>query len=233
MSITLSLFSNFLFRFYQKSAVNTAWNSRPPAHWGFRERFRRQSQYPIPAPISRIAPAMFPHQQFPLLRIRTKAGREAEKQRIMSFSYSAHFSSFYNLTSLYHALARLSTLSLLKSIKITIATEKMTLHSRLVTPHRNFVKTNIPSPCAWQSSLPIFGWGMRTHIPRRARRGGKLENIIGNTIVPMYVGFTINGQRFIFRKHFCPQLFVTIVCPIIFVKSAPQDSATVLVKILL
>ena len=25
-----------------------------------------------------------------------------------------------------------------------------------------FAKAKIPTPCAWQASLPIFGWGMRT-----------------------------------------------------------------------
>ena len=45
---------------------------------------------------------------------------------------------------------------------------------RSITAYENFNKANVPSPCAWQASLPIFGWGMRTHIPRLTVRCGAI-----------------------------------------------------------
>ena len=39
----------------------------------------------------------------------------------------------------------------------------------------------------------------------------------------MNVDFTIDGKRFVFREHLRSQLAVTLVCPIVFVKSAPKN----------
>ena len=49
----------------------------------------------------------------------------------------------------------------------------------------------------------------------------------------MDVNFSVNRNSFIIGEHFCPQFSVTFVCPIISVKSAPKDSMTVLIYILL
>ena len=48
----------------------------------------------------------------------------------------------------------------------------------------------------------------------------------------MDVGLTVYGKCFVFGKHLCPQLSVSLERPIVFIESAPKDRTSVFVKVL-
>ena len=58
------------------------------------------------------------------------------------------------------------------------------------------------------------------------------ENIIRYTVIPMDICLTVDRQAFVVGEQFRPQLAVSGKCPIVFVESAPENGAAVLVEVL-
>ena len=48
----------------------------------------------------------------------------------------------------------------------------------------------------------------------------------------MYISLAVHDQPFVFWKHFSPELSVSLICPVVFVESAPKNGSAVFVKIL-
>ena len=59
-----------------------------------------------------------------------------------------------------------------------------------------------------------------------------LQDIIGDAVVPVYVGFTVYRNPFIFGKQFGPRAFIVFQHPIAAVEASPQDRTSVSVEIL-
>lgn len=49
----------------------------------------------------------------------------------------------------------------------------------------------------------------------------------------MHIGFAVHGNTLIIRQFFAPFLLITVKCPIITVKAAPENCATVFIEVLL
>ena len=49
----------------------------------------------------------------------------------------------------------------------------------------------------------------------------------------MHICFAVYDKPFVFGEHFRPQFSITLIRPIVFVESAPENGASVLIEVLL
>lgn len=67
---------------------------------------------------------------------------------------------------------------------------------------------------------------------RLVRSFKKLQNVIGYTVVPMDIGFSVDRQPLVIGQFLAPFLLVAVKCPVVGIEAAPKNSAPVSVKIL-
>ena len=59
------------------------------------------------------------------------------------------------------------------------------------------------------------------------------ENVVGYAVVPVNIRLAVYVKSVVFGEHFCPELAVSLICPVVFIESAPEYRSSVYVEVLL